>query len=462
MGLLLALALGATGLLAETKLFILDSGKQESPPEMILVESEQSKGGKVFLQEVAGTQREVEESRILARLPVVPRPEDGVSRETAVAAINALLEAKTKEPALEKILQEEVEKWKARLDKLPSAEDPEALAKAEAAFVGAVAKAMPKAYDPVGEYSADQIQKQIAALEGLKKEFSVRAEEVNRLMESWKLEEKEQATGKKKFEGRWLSPDEWEKEKWAREKAAREAFLAKIQLPEVSPVLIGQGILLTALVGGAITALLGASFFFHGIIEIFRHRAWWKGTAWAVAGVLAIGLLGRAAGLLLAIPEPLPLAGNGNPEVLEEILWRQAGQNQALPAEIRVAGGDLNAWWQKRLRFAPLAVTEIVVLSTDGWKIQFSESGLKLDRIGHLLGHNFILRHELTFNRSEKGEDVYRVEATLGRLSLPPSLVLHSWEAWVRDVAKIATILPGAEGQGVERLEKGAVVITKK
>jgi hypothetical protein len=82
--------------------------------------------------------------------------------------------------------------------------------------------------------------------------------------------------------------------------------------------------------------------------------------------------------------------------------------------------------------------------------------------VGHLLGRALTLRHELTLTRSEKGDDVYRIEATLGKLPLPPSLALWSWEAWMEDVSKLVQVFPGAEGQGAERFEKGAVVVTKK
>jgi len=459
---LLLLGALATDGWAELRLFILDSGKPEGTPELLTVESEQNEGSKILLQQSNGTKREVSKGSILARLPAAPGPGDVLTRESAAKAISDLLEAKSKAPALEKVLQEEVEKWKACLDKLPSAEDPGALAKAEAAFAEAFARAMPKAHDPKNDYSMEEIRQQINALEALKKEFPNREPEIDRGMESWRMEEAERIAGKKKFEGRWLTPEEWEKEKGAREKAAREGFLSKIQLPEVSSVMIGQGILFAGLSLAAGAVLLGISFLFHGAMEIFKHRAWWKGAAWLLAGGLMIGLMGEAGKLSLSLPEPLAVAGNGNPAPLEELLWQQVGNHQPFPEEIHVSDADLNAWWQKRLRFAPLAVTELLVISTYGWRVQFFEGGLKLDREGRILGRSLLLRHELTLSRTEKGEDVYRVEATLGKLPLPPALVLSTWEAWMQDLVRVGGIFPGGSKERVERLEKGTVVLTQK
>ena len=458
----LLLGVLATDGWAELRLFIVDSGKPEGTPELVAVESEQNEGSKVVLQQSNGTKREVSKGSILARLPASPGPGDVLTRESAAKAISDLLEAKSKAPALEKVLQEEVEKWKACLDKLPSAEDPGALAKAEAAFAEAFARAMPKAHDPKTDYSMEEIRQQINALEALKKEFPNRETEIDRGMESWRIEETERVAGKKKFEGRWLTPEEWEKEKGAREKAAREGFLKKIQLPEVSSVLIGQGVLLTGLVLVLGAGLLGASFLFHGAMEIFKHRAWWKGAAWLVAGGLLMGLLGEAGKRSLSLPEPLAVTGIGNPALLEEFLWQQVGNHQPFPGEIRVSDADLNAWWQKRLRFAPLAVTELLVVSTDGWRVQFLEGGLKLDREGRILGRSLLLRHELTLSRTEKGEEVYRVEATLGNLPLPPALVLSTWEAWMQDLVRVGGIFPGGNRERLERLEKGAAILTQK
>ena len=458
----LLLGVLATDGWAELRLFIVDSEKPEGTPEIVAVESEQNEGSKVVLQQSNGTKREVSKGSILARLPAAPGAGDVLTREAAAKAISDLLEAKTKAPALEKVLQEEVEKWKACLDRLPSAEDPGALAKAEAAFAEAFARAIPKAHDPKNDYSMEEIRQQINSLEALKKEFPNRHPEVDRGLEPWRMEEAERLAGKKKFEGRWLTPEEWEKEKGAREKAAREGFLRKIQLPEVSSVLIGQGVLLAGLALAAGAVLLGISFLFHGAMEIFKHRAWWKGAAWLVAGGLMIGLLGEAGKLSLSFPEPLAVTGNGNPAPLEELLWQQVGNHQPFPGEIHVSDADLNAWWQKRLRFAPLAVTELLVVSTDGWRVQFFEGGLKLDREGRILGRSLLLRHELTLSRTEKGEEVYRVEATLGKLPLPPALVLSTWEAWMQDLARVGGIFPGGNRERVERLEKGAAVLTQK
>jgi hypothetical protein len=447
---------------AEIRLFIVDTGKPEGAPELVAVESERNEGSKVVLQQSNGTKREVSKESILARLPAAPGPGEVLTREAAAKAISDLLEAKTKVPVLEKVLQEEVEKWKACLDKLPSAEDPGALAKAEAAFAEAFTRAMPKAHYTKNDYSMEEIRQQIKALEALKKEFPNREPEIDRGMEPWRMEETERLVGKKKFEGRWLTPEEWEKEKGAREKAAREGFLKKIQLPEVSSVLIGQGILLAGVAMAAGALLLGVSFLFHGAMEIFKHRAWWKGAAWLVAGGLMMGLLGVAAELGLSFPEPLDITGNGNPAPLEEFLWQQVGNHQPFPQEIHVSDVDLNAWWQKRLRFAPLAVTELLVVSTDGWRVQFLEGGLKLDREGRILGRRLLLRHELTLSRAENGEEIYRVEATLGKLPLPPALVLSTWEAWMQDLARVGGIFPGGNKERVGRLEKGAVVLTQK
>jgi len=462
LGAFLLLGMLATEGWAGIRLFIVDSGKPEGAPEIVAVESEQNEGSKVVLQQSNGTKREVSKESILARLPAAPGPGDLLTREAGAKAISDLLEAKTKVPVLEKVLQEEVEKWKACLDKLPSAEDPGALAKAEAAFAEAFARAMPKAHDPKNDYSMEEIRQQIKALEALKKEFPNREPEIDRGMEPWRIEETERLAGKKKFEGRWLTPEEWEKEKGAREKAAREGFLKKIQLPEVSSVLIGQGVLLAGLALATGAVLLGVSFLFHGAMEIFKHRAWWKGAAWLVAGGLLIGLLGVAGNLSLSFPEPLAVNGNGNPAPLEEFLWHQVGNHQPFPGEIHLSDVDLNAWWQKRLRFAPLAVTELLVVSTDGWRVQFLEGGLKLDREGRILGRSFLLRHELTLSRTENGEEVYRVEATLGKLPLPPALVLSTWEAWVQDLVRMGGIFPGGNKERVERLEKGSVVLTQK
>jgi len=454
--------LWAIDLRAEPTYLLFETGKAEDAPELVLGNWEKTNTGLTILREGSPPFREVKDERVLARLPSSPLAEDGVTREAAVAAISSLLEAKAKVPALEKVLQEEVEKWKDRLDKIPNENDPVALAKAEASYLTAVARAMPKPYEAGTSYPAEKVEEQIAALELLENDFVGRTEEINLLLAPWLTEKAELALGKKKFEGRWLNAEEWEQQKGEREKVARTAFLQKFQLPEVSAVLLGQTLLLGSLAMGVLTALLGVSFFFHGMIEIFRHRAWWKGTAWMVAGILAVGFLGRATGLLLATPESRILGQDKNTEALEELIWQTAGQKRPMEGETRLGEGELNAWWHQRLRFTPLAVTEIAVLSTESWQIQFFQGGVKLDRVGHLLGRSFVLRHELSLTRTEGGEDLYRIEATLGKLPLPPSFALWSWEAWIADVSKIAQALPGADGQGVERLEDGYVVLQKK
>ena len=460
--LLCALLLGVASVKAEPTYLLFETGKAEDSPELVLGNWEKTNTGLTILREGESPFREVKDARVLARLPAPPLAEDGVTREAAVAAISALLEAKAKAPALEKVLQEEVEKWKERLDKIPSEDDPMALAKAETLYLAAVTRAMPKPYEVGISYSAEKVEEQIAALELLKNEFVGRAEPINLLLAPWLIEKAELAAGKKKFEGRWLNPEEWEQQKGEREKVARTAFLQKFQLPEVSAVLLGQTLLLGSLAMGVLTALLGVSFFFHGMIEIFRHRAWWKGTAWMIAGIVAVGFLGRATGLLLATPDSRIFEEEKSTEVLEELFWQTAGQRRPMEGETRLGEGELNAWWHQRLRFTPLAVTEIAVLSTERWQIQFFKGGVKLDRVGHLLGRSFVLRHELSLTRTEGGEDVYRIEATLGKLPLPPSFALWSWEAWIADVSKIAQALPGADGQGIERLEDHYVVLQKK
>jgi len=456
------LLLWAIDLRAEPTYLLFETGKAEDAPELVLGNWEKTNTGLTILREGPPPFREVKDERVLARLPASPLAEDGVTREAAVAAISALLEAKAQVPALEKVLQEEVEKWKDRLDKIPNESDPVALAKAEASYLAAVARAMPKPYEAGTSYPAEKVEEQIAALELLKNEFVGRTEEINLLLAPWLTEKAELVLGKKKFEGRWLNAEEWEQQKGEREKVARTAFLQKFQIPEVSAVLLGQTLLLGSLAMGVLTALLGVSFFFHGMIEIFRHRAWWKGTAWVLAGFVAVGFLGRATGLLLATPESRILEQEKSTEALEELIWQTAGQKRPMEGETRLGEGELNAWWHQRLRFTPLAVTEIAVLSTERWQIQFFQGGVKLDRVGHLLGRSFVLRHELSLTRTEGGEDLYRIEATLGKLPLPPSFALWSWEAWIADVSKIAQALPGADGQGVERLEDGYVVLQKK
>jgi len=454
---LLAAGAGEAGV----QVYILEPAKAEAAHELVLVEKESAQDGAVVLVEPGGAEKKVSQERIIARLTPAPGPGIKVERATAVAAINALLEAKAKAVALERTLQEEVEKWKKILDQMPSEQDPEALAKAEAAFTEAMGKAMPKAYDPAASYTPEELAAQLEALEAVKKEFSARTEEVDRQAEPWRVEQSEMAAGKKKLEGRWLNSDEWEKEKGARERAAQEAFLAKLEIPEAPPVLLGQGIVLAAAGIALGAAFLGASFLFHGILEFIRHRAWWKGTAWTLAGAVIIAVLGRATGLVLSPPELFEV-GQGRAEAIEEIYWKYGGEKNDLPQELKVSDADLNAWLEKRLRFAPLKVTDIVVLVAEGWRLSMEDGTLRLDRTGRLLGRNFILRHEMTFNRSEQGEDVYRIEATLGKLPLPPALVLRSWNLWTETLARMTAVIGAAERLTLERIEKGAVVFSGK
>ena len=453
--------LGAGFVWGGMQVYIIEPSKADAAHEMVLVEKESAKDGTVVLVEPGGTEKKVPKDKIIARLTPAPGPGKKVERATAVAAINALLEAKAKAAALERTLQEEVEKWKKILDQLPSEEDPESLAKAEKAFAEAIAKVTAKPYNPASAYTQEELAVQLTAFEELKKAFPARVEEIERQAEPWKIEQTEMAAGKKKLEGRWLNPDEWEKETGARERAAREAFLSKLEIPEASPVLLGQGILLAAAGLLVVAGFLGASFLFHGILEYIRHRAWWKGTAWTLAGAAIIAVLGRATGLVLSAPEPLEV-GQGSAETIEEIYWKYGAEKHDLPKELRVSAADLNAWLEKRLRFAPLKVTDIVVLVTESWRLGMEDGTLRLDRTGRLLGRNFILRHEMTFNRSEQGEDVYRIEATLGKLPLPPALVLRSWNRWTETLAQMTAVIGAAEGLTLERIEKGAVIFSGK
>lgn len=447
---------------ARMQVYVLEPAKPEAGHVLVLVEKETAKDGSVVLVEPGGTEKTVSPDRILARLTPAPGPGQRVDRATAVAAINALLETKAKVLALERTLQEELEKWKKILDQMPSDEDPQALAKAEAAFAAALGKTVPQPYEPARAYQAEELTAQIQALEQLKKDFPSRMEEIDRQAEPWRLDQQETKAGKKKLEGRWLEPAEWEKEKGARQRAAREAFLAKLEIPEVSPVLIGQGIVLVAGGVALFGAFLGASFLFHGILEFIRHRAWWKGTAWTLAGAAMIATLGHATGLVLSTPDPLEVIDRGNGQEIEELLWRHGGEKEPFPPELKIPDTELNAWFQKRLRFSPLKVTEILVLAAESWRVAMEDGTLRLDRGGRLLGRAFVLRHEMTFNRSEQGEDVYRIEATLGKLPLPPALVLRSWNRWTEALVRMTGALNAADHLTLERIEKGAVVFSGK
>ena len=100
------------------------------------------------------------------------------------------------------------------------------------------------------------------------------------------------------------------------------------------------------------------------------------------------------------------------------------------------------------------------VLVAEGWKLEAQDGMLRLDRSGRFLGRNFILRHEMTFNRSEQGEDVYRIEATLGQLPLPPALVLRSWNQWTETLAKMTAAMDATDHMRLERIENGAVIFS--
>ena len=453
---------GAMGGWAGMQIYVLEPEKTDASHGLLLVEKEAAKDGTSTLVGPGGAEKKIATDKIVARLTPAPSRAAKVDRKTALAAINALLEAKAKAVTLERTLQEEVEKWKKILDQLPSEEDPEALAKAEAAFTEAMGRAMPKAYNPAAAYTAEELSIQLQAFDELKKSFPARTEEIERQAEPWKVEQTEMGAGKKKLEGRWLSPEEWEKEKGARQKAARAAFLAKLEIPEAPPVLIGQGILLAAGALVLAAAFLGASFLFHGILEFIRHRAWWKGAAWTLAGAAMVAVLGRATGLVMTAPDPMESGRAGDAEAIEEIFWNQGGEKKAFPQELKVSDADLNAWFSKRLRFAPLKVTEIAVLAAEGWKLEMRDGMIRLDRTGRFLGRGFVLRHEMTFNRAEPGEDVYRIEATLGKLPLPPALVLRSWNQWTETLARMTAAIGAGNHLRLERIEKGAAVFSGK
>lgn len=199
--------------LGGVQVYVLEPTKPDEAHDLILVEKESAKDGTVLLTEPGGTEKKVSKDRIVARLMPAPGRGQKVDRATAVRAINALLEAKAKAAALERTLQEEVEKWKKILDQMPSEEDPEALAKAEAAFSAAMTKALPKSYDPAAAYSKEDLATRVLALEELKREFPSRGAEIEKQAEPWKVEQAEMAAGKRKLEGRWLEPQEWEKKK---------------------------------------------------------------------------------------------------------------------------------------------------------------------------------------------------------------------------------------------------------
>jgi hypothetical protein len=361
---------------------------------------------------------------------------------------------------LDEPLQRELEIWKGRIDKMPSPEDPEALARAEAIFVEAAGKAVPKEYSFKQNYSLEELSQQMNSFEKLSREFPERADEIEKMAAAWRLELEQQQAGRKKFEGRWLDPEDWEKEKGSRQAAAKAAFLGAIQIPAVSGILIQQEIFFAGLllfVGGA---FLGLSFLYHGVVELLKHRAWWKGSAWAAAGMILFSVVARAVVLAVAPSDSIHARGLGEAKELDHLVWLQAGLKEALPAEIRLTDEEINAWWGRRLRFLPAEVTDVLAVRTEGWQVQFVDGGMTLDRPGRWLGQTLQLRHQLIFSRSEKGEDIYRVEATLGKLPLPPVVVLKTWNQWVESLLSQAQIFPGAKDVKLERLEKGAVVFS--
>jgi hypothetical protein len=50
----------------------------------------------------------------------------------------------------------------------------------------------------------------------------------------------------------------------------------------------------------------------------------------------------------------------------------------------------------------------------------------------------------------------------LGKLPLPPALVLRTWNQWVESIVQQATLFPAAKEARLERLEKGTVVFSAK
>jgi len=168
----------------------------------------------------------------------------------------------------------------------------------------------------------------------------------------------------------------------------------------------------------------------------------------------------RAVVLAVAPSDSIHARGLGEAKELDHLVWLQAGLKEALPAEIRLTDEEINAWWGRRLRFLPAEVTDVFAVRTEGWQVQFVDGGMTLDRPGRWLGQTLQLRHQLIFSRSEKGEDIYRVEATLGKLPLPPVVVLKTWNQWVESLLSQAQIFPGAKDVKLERLEKGAVVFS--
>ena len=70
--------------------------------EAVLVTAQEVREEKRTIQfkELDGTKREVELGKVLGKLPSTPLPEQELSREQAVSAINKILEAKAQHPNL--------------------------------------------------------------------------------------------------------------------------------------------------------------------------------------------------------------------------------------------------------------------------------------------------------------------------------------------------------------------------
>jgi hypothetical protein len=66
----------------------------------------------------------------------------------------------------------------------------------------------------------------------------------------------------------------------------------------------------------------------------------------------------------------------------------------------------------------------------------------------------------MSLRRTEKGEEIYRIEGYLGKMTLPPAVVLRSWGKWMEDVAKLSDFFSAPKGIRLERLEKGRAVFS--
>lgn len=85
----------------------------------------------------------------------------------------------------------------------------------------------------------------------------------------------------------------------------------------------------------------------------------------------SFALVSRATVLAVTTPDRLAGADQANAAQMEEMLWQQAGLGQPMPEKVRLTDGEINAWWNRRLRFAPLGVTDVLAASTEGWRIEF-------------------------------------------------------------------------------------------